>query len=269
MAHIEIKPAAVQKKTAVARRFFVIAIVKIDRAGARFIENIVFDLGRPNFRIAAQLFAAHQAAIFGLNADNPVHWYRASDKVSIPTSDTFRTGRAFLCPMELSKSVTARPWWIESTVDSRSHRDATTSQSKAGINPRVASLLAILIAALHAFMAVTALNTKSPTFDEPQHLTAGFSYWKNDFRLDPENGNLAARWAALPLLFGNTQFVSPDDSNWQRADEGGTAHRFFYELGNDPERLIAQARLMMSFFGIALCLLVYRITREFFGVVGA
>lgn len=171
--------------------------------------------------------------------------------------------------MELSKSVTARPWWVEATVDSRSHRDAATSQSATGINPRVASLVAILIAALHAFMAVTAVNTKSPTFDEPQHLTAGFSYWKNDFRLDPENGNLAARWAALPLLFGNTQFVSSDDSNWQRADEGGTAHRFLYELGNDPERLIAQARLMMSIFGIVLCLLVYRITREFFGIAGA
>jgi len=55
-------------------------------------------------------------------------------------------------------------------------------------------LIAILIALLHAAMAVTAVNTKSPTFDEPQHLTAGYSYWvTNDFRLDPENGNLPAR----------------------------------------------------------------------------
>lgn len=130
-------------------------------------------------------------------------------------------------------------------------------------------LLAIFIALLHAFMAITAVNTKSPTFDEPQHLTAGFSYWiKNDFRLDPENGNLPARLAALPLLFGKTQFVATNDANWQRADEGGTAHRFFYELGNDPDRLIADARVMMSIFGVALCLLVYRIAREFFGVVG-
>ena len=36
--------------------------------------------------------------------------------------------------------------------------------------------------------------------DEPTHLTAGYSYWlKNDYRLDPENGNWPARWAALPL----------------------------------------------------------------------
>ena len=136
-------------------------------------------------------------------------------------------------------------------------------------NERPFWLIAIFIALLHAFMAVTAVNTKSPTFDEPQHLTAGYSYWtKNDFRLDPENGNLPARLAALPLLFGKTKFVAPDDPKWRRADEGGAAHQFFYELGNDPDRMIADARLIMSIFGAALCLLVYRIAREFFGVIG-
>jgi len=136
------------------------------------------------------------------------------------------------------------------------------------LNARTAWLIAILIAVVHAFLAVTAVNTKSPTFDEPQHLTAGFSYWaRNDFRLDPENGNLPARWAALPLLFGDLKFVSPNDPHWQRADEGATAHKFFYELSNDSDRMIAQARIMMSIFGVALCLLVYRIGREFFGVI--
>src|SRR5712671_4917026 len=84
-------------------------------------------------------------------------------------------------------------------------------------------LIAILIAILHAAMAVTAVNTKSPTFDEPQHLTAGYSYWvTNDFRLDPENGNLPSRWAALPLLLKTTKFVPLNDRGWQRADEGRT-----------------------------------------------
>src|SRR5436853_3771968 len=87
-------------------------------------------------------------------------------------------------------------------------------------------LIAILVAVLHAFMAVTAVNTKSPTFDEPQHLTAGVSYLvRNDFRLDPENGNLPARWAALPLLFRDTRFVSPGDPHWKPADEGSPAHQ--------------------------------------------
>src|SRR5438128_10233396 len=91
---------------------------------------------------------------------------------------------------------------------------------------RICWLIAILIAVLHAFMAVTAVNTKSPTFDEPQHLTAGYSYWTtNDFRLDPENGNLPMRWAALPLLLSNTKFISLNDRPWQRGEDGRTAHQ--------------------------------------------
>lgn len=130
-------------------------------------------------------------------------------------------------------------------------------------------LVAVLVSLLHAWLAVTAANTKSPTFDEPQHLTAGYSYWvANDFRLDPENGNLPAMWAALPLLFDNLKFAPLDDRGWQRAEEGRTAHQFFYEVGNDPDRMIAQARVMMSIFGAALCLLTYRIAREFFGPIG-
>src|SRR6266436_3173581 len=130
-------------------------------------------------------------------------------------------------------------------------------------------LIAILVAILHAAMAVTAVNTKSPTFDEPQHLTAGYSYWvTNDFRLDPENGNLPARWAALPLLLSHPNFVPLNDRGWQRAEEGRTGHQFFYEVGDDPDRTLGQARMMMSIFGAALCLLMYRCGREFFGVGG-
>lgn len=137
------------------------------------------------------------------------------------------------------------------------------------LSPRTVWLIAILVAVLHAWMAVTAVNTKSPTFDEPLHLTAGYSYWAtNDFRLDPENGNLPTRWAALPLLFDDLKFVPLNDRGWLRAEEGRTAHEFFYEVGNDPDRIIAQARAMMSIFGAALCLLVFRIGREFFGTVG-
>src|SRR5947209_14922483 len=76
------------------------------------------------------------------------------------------------------------------------------------VSTRTTWLIAILLAILHAFMAVTAVNTKSPTFDEPQHLTAGYSYFAtHDFRLDPENGALPAMWAALPLVFGDTKFI--------------------------------------------------------------
>ena len=151
----------------------------------------------------------------------------------------------------------------------RSACPATPNQESPFLTARVAWLIAIMIALVHAWMAISAANTKSPTFDEPQHLTAGYSYWvTNDLRLDPENGNLPARWAALPLLFDNLNFVPLNDRGWQRAEEGRTAHQFFYEVGNDADQMLRQARSMMSIFGAALCLLVYRIAREFFGTIG-
>src|SRR5881296_2608116 len=73
VAHVEIKPAAVQKKAAVARRFFVIAIVKIDRPGARLVKEIILYFGRPHLGVTAQLFAAHQAAIFGFDSNDAIH----------------------------------------------------------------------------------------------------------------------------------------------------------------------------------------------------
>ena len=147
--------------------------------------------------------------------------------------------------------------------------ELSTESANATLSPSRTWLIAILIAVLHAAMAVTAVNTKSPTFDEPQHLTAGYSYWAtNDFRLDPENGNLPARWAALPLLWSGAKFVPINDRGWQRAEEGRTGHQFLYEVGNDPDGMLAAARTMMSIFGAALCLLIFRIGREFFGIVG-
>lgn len=146
--------------------------------------------------------------------------------------------------------------------------DRWTALSESSRN-RLVWLVALLIAVLHAGMAITAADRKSPVYDEPAHLTAGYSYWiKNDFRLDPENGNLPARWAALPLLMSGPGFVPLSDRGWCRGEQGRTGHQFFYEVGNNPDFMLRQARMMMSIFGLGLCLLIFRCAREFFGLTG-
>jgi Dolichyl-phosphate-mannose-protein mannosyltransferase len=137
------------------------------------------------------------------------------------------------------------------------------------IAARTFSLLAVLIAILHAFMAITATMEKSPTYDEPAHLTAGYSYWlKNDFRLNPENGNLPQRWASLPLLLSRPNFISTENEAWRWASEGLTARQFFYERGNDSDSMLRQGRVMIALISAALCLLIYRCSRELFGPIG-
>jgi hypothetical protein len=134
---------------------------------------------------------------------------------------------------------------------------------------RAARWSAIGLAVLHAVFAVTATVDKSPTFDEPTHLTAGYSYWvKNDFRLDSENGNLPARWAALPLLLGHAKFVDSNSTSWQSVSAGLASRQFFYGEGNVPDELLLHGRVVMSLFGALLCFLVFVIAQHFFGTMG-
>jgi hypothetical protein len=144
-----------------------------------------------------------------------------------------------------------------------------TAKPNGPIRPRVFGLFALLLAILHGTLALSALDEKSPTFDEPSHLTSGYSYWvKNDYRLGPENGLLPQRWAALPLLMSRPRFVPAEAASWQRGMEGRAATEFFYHLGNDPEQMLQQGRVMMAMVGAALCLLIYRCSRDLFGAIG-
>src|SRR5438105_3874299 len=129
------------------------------------------------------------------------------------------------------------------------------------------TFIAILLAALHAALAITATIDKSPTFDEPTHLTAGYSYWlKNDYRLDPENGNWPARWAALPLVLSRPIF--PENAAWRQADVGQVSERFLYHSGNNSDQLVLLGRSMMAVVGAGLCLLIFFCSNRLFGAIG-
>jgi hypothetical protein len=142
------------------------------------------------------------------------------------------------------------------------------TNARAFSDARTSWTIAALLALTHLVLAITAARDESPTFDEPTHLTAGYSYWvKNDYRLDPENGNLPARWASLPLLFGHLRFPAQSSHAWQHSSVGLTSRQFFFELGNDAESILLRGRLMMSLFGAALCLLIFAWTRSLLGTI--
>ena len=78
--------------------------------------------------------------------------------------------------------------------------------------------LAVLLALAHAILAVTATTEKSMTSDEIAHLIAGHSYnTLDDYRLQPENGNLPQRWAALPLTLA-APLPPTSHPGWKNAD---------------------------------------------------
>jgi len=120
----------------------------------------------------------------------------------------------------------------------------------------------------HYAIAFTATLDASATFDEVLHIASGLSYWKlNDYRLQPENGNLPQRWCALPLLFMGYSFPE-DEAAWRSSDSFGLGRTLLYESGNDPAVILAAARAMSAVWSTAVCLVVYLWSRSLFGEGG-
>ena len=130
----------------------------------------------------------------------------------------------------------------------------------------VATLLA-----LYWLLAVGSKRGESVTADELAHLTGGFTYWQfNDYRIQPENGNLPQRWGALPAWLDGASFPPlAGNDYWRTSDAWILGHQFFYETGEDHFPRLMAGRAMCALFGVAVGCLVFCWSRRLFGPVGA
>lgn len=112
-------------------------------------------------------------------------------------------------------------------------------------------------------LAISSIRHKSNTFDEIIHIAAGLDYWRtNEYRFQPENGNLPQRLAALPLLFTD---VSVPSHRW---DVWHYGHELLYGLGNDAESILRQSRLMILVLSLVLGVHVFAWASRIFGAGG-
>ncbi|MES2692597.1 MAG: hypothetical protein V4773_03920 [Verrucomicrobiota bacterium] len=129
--------------------------------------------------------------------------------------------------------------------------------------------VAALVLALFYLTLLASLRSKSATFDEPGHITGGYVYWKyNDYRIDPENGNLSKRWMALPLLWRNDAFPAPRTSSWSGSSSWILSDAWFNRLNNDTTSMLASGRAMAGLVAVALGALVWYWSRHLFGAAG-
>ena len=75
------------------------------------------------------------------------------------------------------------------------------------------------------------------------------------------------RWFALPLLTLDLKFPT-DQARGPLPTFGRSASEFFFESGNDVERLLWRARCMNVMLSVGLGLLVYAWSRRLFGPGG-
>lgn len=107
------------------------------------------------------------------------------------------------------------------------------------------------------------------TADEVIHVTAGHEYWtRGSYRLQPENGNLPQRLAALPLLWLDPRPVPADHDTIVRADTWGVGNLFYFHSDNLPGLMTFFARVMISFTGLGAGVLIYLWGKHLWGIVG-
>lgn len=130
--------------------------------------------------------------------------------------------------------------------------------------------LGVLLALLHAVLALTAAATKSMTADEIAHLTAGLAYnSRADYRLQPENGNLPQRLAAVPMTLAGVSLPPATLPSWPAADVWNYGHAFFFERGLAADEWLFLGRGMIALVSAATGLLVFCWSRALFGWRGA
>jgi hypothetical protein len=134
--------------------------------------------------------------------------------------------------------------------------------------PVVVTTLVTLLLALHWWLGVSATREMSTTSDELAHVTGGFAYWRfNDYRLQPENGNLPQRLAALPWVAAGAR-MDTTDAAWTGSDVWLIGHRFFFGSGNNTDYLMLLTHATMATLGAGLGLLIFAWSRRLWGESG-
>jgi 4-amino-4-deoxy-L-arabinose transferase-like glycosyltransferase len=127
----------------------------------------------------------------------------------------------------------------------------------------------IALLAIQTLQMVIMLRSESLTWDEEDHMYAGYRMWKDgDFGLNPEHPPLVKLLAALPIL-GEKLWVPPL-KGIQFKGEAYLGGRDWLEHNDDgSQRLVFRMRLASALLAIALSLVVFFSAREWFGTTAA
>ncbi len=121
----------------------------------------------------------------------------------------------------------------------------------------VVCLLAVLLAQL-----VLSSRTWSSTWDEGDHILAGYLSWRGDYGLNPEHPPLVKLLATAPLL--PLELQTPELEHGYFKIEAIKAGAEFVGR-NGPDRILFRSRMAASVVTLLLALLVFLASREMFG----
>ncbi|HTC93889.1 MAG TPA: glycosyltransferase family 39 protein [Terriglobales bacterium] len=128
---------------------------------------------------------------------------------------------------------------------------------------RWTSIAVLGFLALFAFQLVRTAHANTLTFDEDDHIYAGYMAWKHgDFGLNPEHPPLVKFVATLPLLSTPLKLPPMEDRRYRlQAILGGKDFIF----KNDADRIVFRAQMAASIFSLLLLIFAFFTAREMFG----
>ena len=126
-----------------------------------------------------------------------------------------------------------------------------------------AAVLALL--AVQIVQTVLVVHRESLTFDEGNHMFAGYMMWHSgDFGLNPEHPPLVKLLAAVPLL-GRDLWIPPSQNRDFKIEAYLNGRDWLARNDGASQRLVFRMRLMAGLLALALSLVVFFAAREWFG----
>ena len=127
-----------------------------------------------------------------------------------------------------------------------------------GVRARAALLgLGLLLLVVFLAQGIFFIRTNAPTYDEPMHLAAGYSYFATgDFRLDSEHPPFVKQLQALPLFVAYELSFSSDTKDWRERGDYLLGQDFLYAAKVPADQLLGLSRLVNLSLGGLLIVLV-------------
>ncbi|HUZ05061.1 MAG TPA: glycosyltransferase family 39 protein, partial [Acidobacteriaceae bacterium] len=124
---------------------------------------------------------------------------------------------------------------------------------------------AVCLLVLQAALALTIVHRESLTFDEDDHMFAGYMMWKTaDFGLNPEHPPLAKLLATVPLL-RQPLWIPPLQGRNFKIEAYTDGRDWLARNDGDRNQLVFRMRASAELLAIGLCLAVFLAAREWFG----
>jgi 4-amino-4-deoxy-L-arabinose transferase-like glycosyltransferase len=145
----------------------------------------------------------------------------------------------------------------------------TTRSTGMSIPKAYVRLAVIGLLVVQATLILITLHRESLTFDEEDHMYAGYRMWTaGDYGLNPEHPPLVKLLATLPVL-GEKLWVPAPKGIFFKAEAYTDGGEWLEHNDGASQRLVFRMRVTTSILALALSLLIFVAARQWFGVEAA